>query len=273
MLCRTRKPNTGDGFMSYACLRKGASLAIVSGLSLVASVCLPVPAALGGPPASCLQGANGGIHGIVDANDGAQEGNTKGIKADVRTYPASGTECLRVSSLQAEKLAPGMSPGEFEFGWYVGWDKGSNSYTGAGACSVSGVYNGVGPKLFVVWQPIGGTFHCRNFSNVAGAQWVNMQIEDENEDGTWRAAVTGSGTLEQRFVNFSRATVFTNSERFNTSDPQHGNFNVLQKELNGINTWGTFSAPEDYQDNEDLHYNCFRAYNHVEVVYYWDNDC
>lgn len=157
-------------------------------------------------------------------------------------------DCIRVSS---EGIVRGAT-GVVEFGWVLGWHPNDgNLYTGPGYCN-DRYYTD--PELFIVWQPQGGGYHCRDLQSVptdangadygGSVYWSGSNYDfDSYFRGNYQTAVS---------VNFKYGSAVTNGERHNLNiDSAYSHFQNLQKRiLSNPGAWRDFTFSFCYVDND-----------------------
>lgn len=170
-------------------------------------------------------------------------------------------DCARVSTIGVIN-----NTGYVEFGWSLGWNSGGGAYSGSDACDSS--YVGDLPQLFLVWQLIGGQYHCKLLIQIGTDQSVTLWIHDQNLDSVWGVEYAGSGQIGSANVNFDRGIAITNGERHSTTDSMHAEFRSLQVQLAGNGaTWYDFNGSYQWLDNDASfhwvkHSNTYTEVNH-----------
>jgi hypothetical protein len=229
-----------------------ALLSLLGGLLVAAKA---PPAYATSPPTSCPAFKHN-----VEGSNSAQDGNHIGIKTSL-WYGHPSSDCIRVSSMGEVN-----GDGSVEFGWFLGWDKSAgNLYTGPGACQ-NNVYYGRYPELFLVWEPIGGGYHCQNIVAIGTDQYLSTWIHDTNMNTVWDADTSVGGQVASANVNFSRGTAVTNGERHNNNDSAYSDFKSLQFQLAGNgSTWYDFNSSYKYADDDPDYHWVKDSDTHTEV--------
>ncbi len=218
--------------------RRGSILPFVSTLSvaLLIGIAFPLTASATAPCYNTITN--------VEGSDSAQDGNHQGIQTSMHIGSYSG-DCIRVSSIGVVN-----GDGQVEMGYLLGYHPSNgNVYTGGGACVDSDYFST--PEIFVVWIPIGGSYHCKNLKSESESQFQTFSTSDANQDTRWQVSEGGS----QLFVvnmNFDRGTALTNGERHNlTTDIAQAHFTSLKKQVSGNgSTWFDFTSSYKYFDND-----------------------
>jgi hypothetical protein len=195
------------------------------------------PSASANPPFSCINY----VHN-KQGTDAAQQGNHQGIKSSIAVFAPS-NDCERVSSIAVILDGPGLSIGIVEIGWVNGWlPADDNAYSGSGACNDSHFDH---PRVFITWNPVGGSYHCRFFDPV-DTGFSTFSVFDSNGDGTWKFGFGGS-IIDSHAANGDRGDAVTNGERHNNSDTAKAHFKDLQKQVSGLGSnWYDFSTSQHY---------------------------
>jgi hypothetical protein len=193
----------------------------VVGVFLLATL-TAAPPAMAHPSESC---ATGVYKHDIEGNDPDQDGYQIGMRGNVHVAApkSDGSDCMRVSS-----IAMADSDGSVEIGWVIGWlPSANNVYTGTDACDDQ--YN-ASPELFVVWQPIGGGYHCRQLAYISQSTDKQMTVADSNGNTIFNYWYDGFNYGSAN-VNFSDSRDLTNSERHASTDGMYADFNNLQNQL------------------------------------------
>ena len=205
------------------------------------------------PPDTCDIGKM-----YVEATHAGQQGNHKGIKADV-WKGAPDNDCGRISAVNVLNGTNGF----VEWGWSLGylWD------TEVGGSCPNTVYHDQ-PERFVVWRPNNGSVHCRpNEGTLTSGNRDDFTLRDTDQDETWGYYLDGlqNGTVT---VNFHRGIVVTNSERHRLADSAYAEFYNIKLQITGDSTWYSFNLtqPDQTAYDQDPEYNCLEiTANDVEV--------
>jgi hypothetical protein len=157
------------------------------------------PAMASQPPSSC---DNTLLY--VAGHQHANEGNHKGILANVQFYTTPLNACARVSSVLAHVTNHRL----VEVGWNLGYD-------------CQGFYHAT-PVIFIYWetQTLGPNCHTEG----ENSGFHELKVQDQNADTVWTAYVDGASISTQMDVNFIQGTMLTNGERHNSSDVSASRF-------------------------------------------------
>jgi hypothetical protein len=183
---------------------------------------------------------------FVEATHVGQQGNHKGIRADV-FKAAPNNDCARISTVN---VLNGIN-GFIEWGWSLGYLWGQ---VDGGDC-LNTVYHSE-PERFVIWRPNNGAVHCRpNEGSLVSGGRKQFMLRDTDQDTVWNYSFDGNanGTVD---VNFYRGIVVTSSERHRPADSAYAEFYNIELLITGDNTWYSFNLDQNSGFDEDPDYNC-----------------